>query len=123
MPAGFAPVWAKGCYLARVAPPDDDAPSKTPSSPAPGAAAASEPSAAPRAHPKDPLHGVTLQQILEELHAKYGWEGLGRFVQVRCFTHDPSMGSSLAFLRRTPWARSEVEALYIRSKRGAGPRR
>jgi uncharacterized protein (DUF2132 family) len=72
---------------------------------------------APRLHPNDPLHGVTLQQILEQLHAAYGWEMLGRLVQIRCFTHDPSMGSSLAFLRRQPWARREVEELYLRLKR------
>jgi uncharacterized protein (DUF2132 family) len=68
-----------------------------------------------RAHPKDPLHGLTLQHILTELHAEYGWEGLGRIIQIRCFTHDPSMGSSLAFLRRQPWARREVEDLFLRS--------
>jgi hypothetical protein len=67
----------------------------------------------PRAHPKDPLHGVTLQTMLEQLHAHYGWEQLGRRVQIRCFTHDPSMKSSLAFLRRHPWARQEVEALFL----------
>jgi uncharacterized protein (DUF2132 family) len=67
----------------------------------------------PRAHPKDPLHGVTLQSMLEQLHAHYGWEQLGRRIQIRCFTHDPSMGSSLAFLRRHPWARQEVEALFL----------
>jgi uncharacterized protein (DUF2132 family) len=61
------------------------------------------------------LHGLTLKDILTQLHARYGWEGLGRAVQIRCFTHDPSMGSSLAFLRRQPWARREVEALYLRS--------
>jgi uncharacterized protein (DUF2132 family) len=68
-----------------------------------------------RTHPNDPLHGLTLQTILEKLHARYGWEGLGEAIQIRCFTHDPSMGSSLAFLRRQPWARQEVEALYLRS--------
>jgi hypothetical protein len=67
----------------------------------------------PRAHPKDPLHGITLQNMLEQLHAHYGWEQLGRLIQIRCFTHDPSMGSSLAFLRRHPWARQEVEALFL----------
>lgn len=67
----------------------------------------------PRAHPNDPLHGITLQHMLERLHAHYGWEQLGRRIQIRCFTHDPSMGSSLAFLRRHPWARREVEALFL----------
>jgi uncharacterized protein (DUF2132 family) len=70
---------------------------------------------APRSHPNDPLHGLTLQYVLTQLHARYGWAGLGREIQIRCFTHDPSMGSSLAFLRRQPWARSKVEALYLRS--------
>jgi uncharacterized protein (DUF2132 family) len=68
-----------------------------------------------RTHPNDPLHGLTLRSILTQLHARYGWEELGRVVQIRCFTHDPSMGSSLAFLRRQPWARQEVEALFLRS--------
>ena len=72
---------------------------------------------APRNHPKDPLHGVTLQAVLEALHARYGWAELGRRIPIRCFTHEPSMGSSLAFLRRQPWARSQVEDLYLRSKR------
>jgi len=75
---------------------------------------------APRAHPKDPLHGITLQTVLEELQARYGWAELGRRIPIRCFTHEPSMGSSLAFLRRQPWARSQVEDLYLRSKRGKG---
>jgi uncharacterized protein (DUF2132 family) len=70
---------------------------------------------AARSHPNDPLHGLTLKDILTQLHARYGWDALGRAVQIRCFTHDPSMGSSLAFLRRQPWARREVEALYLRS--------
>ena len=63
--------------------------------------------------PKNPLHGVTLAAILEELFERYGWEGLGERVKIRCFTHDPSMKSSLKFLRRTDWARREVEALYL----------
>ncbi len=62
---------------------------------------------------KDPLHGKTLQHILAELEAHYGWEELGRRIPVRCFTHDPSVGSSLKFLRKTPWAREKVEQLYI----------
>jgi uncharacterized protein (DUF2132 family) len=70
-----------------------------------------------RAHPKDPLHGITLQTVMEELHALYGWEELGRRIPIRCFTHEPSLGSSLTFLRRTPWARSQVEDLFLRAKR------
>lgn len=60
----------------------------------------------------DPLHGVTLERIVTELHARYGWAELARRVPVRCFQNDPSVGSSLKFLRRTPWARAKVEALY-----------
>ncbi len=64
-------------------------------------------------HPsKDPLHGVTLEKILTELEAAYGWAELGRRVRIRCFNFEPSIGSSLKFLRRTPWARQEVETLY-----------
>ena len=59
------------------------------------------------------LHGVTLAQILEYLVAKLGWEGLASRVKVNCFRLDPSVKSSLVFLRRTPWARAEVEALYV----------
>ncbi|PNY81136.1 transporter [Deinococcus koreensis] len=62
---------------------------------------------------RDPLHGVTLAMILERLHAEYGWEGLARRVPVRCFQLDPSVPSSLKFLRKTPWARAKVEALYV----------
>lgn len=62
----------------------------------------------------DPFHGVTLKAILERLVEHYGWEGLGDRIQIRCFIFEPSMGSSLAFLRRTPWARAKVERLYLR---------
>lgn len=64
--------------------------------------------------PKDPLHGVTLEKILQELSAHYGWEELGRHIEIRCFNFDPSIKSSLKFLRKTPWARTKVEALYLR---------
>lgn len=63
----------------------------------------------------DPLHGVTLQMMLEHLVATYGWDGLARQIDIRCFTNDPSIKSSLTFLRKTPWARTKVEALYLRS--------
>jgi uncharacterized protein (DUF2132 family) len=66
---------------------------------------------------KDPLHGVKLADILEFLVEKYGWEHLGHKIDIRCFNHDPSINSSLAFLRRTPWAREKVEQLYIKSLR------
>lgn len=63
---------------------------------------------------KDPLHGKKLVDILEELVEYYdGFEGLGDQINIRCFTHDPSIKSSLAFLRRTPWAREKTESLYL----------
>ncbi|MGP6378024.1 VF530 family DNA-binding protein [Yersinia bercovieri] len=62
---------------------------------------------------KDPLHGITLEQLLTKLVEHYGWEELGYRIQINCFTSDPSIKSSLKFLRRTPWARAKVEALYI----------
>lgn len=61
----------------------------------------------------NPLEGVTLAKILDELVAHFGWEELGAQVNIRCFTHDPSVASSLKFLRRTPWAREKVESLYL----------
>lgn len=63
--------------------------------------------------PKNPLHGVTLSAMLEQLVTHYGWEEMGYLINIRCFTHDPSIKSSLTFLRRTPWARAKVEALYL----------
>ncbi len=60
----------------------------------------------------DPLHGMTLEAILTALVAQHGWEGLAQRIDVRCFKSDPSIKSSLTFLRRTPWARAEVEALF-----------
>ncbi|ANE42705.1 MULTISPECIES: VF530 family protein [Deinococcus] len=68
---------------------------------------------APDSMPSDPMHGVTLAQILERLVDAYGWEGMADRVPVRCFELNPSMQSSLKFLRRTPWARAKVEALYL----------
>ncbi len=61
----------------------------------------------------NPLHGITLATLLTELVAHYGWPALGRQIDIRCFTHEPSIASSLKFLRRTPWARERVEALYL----------
>ena len=61
----------------------------------------------------DPLHGVTLQMIVSALIERYGWEELGQLVDIRCFQLDPSLSSSLKFLRRTPWARKKVEDLYV----------
>lgn len=68
----------------------------------------------------DPLHGVTLEQLLKELVAAHGWAELGRQIPVRCFLFDPSISSSLKFLRRTPWARTKVEQLYVSWKRTGG---
>jgi uncharacterized protein (DUF2132 family) len=63
--------------------------------------------------PNNPLHGIALEKLLNELVTFYGWPALGRQIDIRCFTHDPSISSSLKFLRRTPWARERVEALYL----------
>ena len=62
--------------------------------------------------PKDPLHGVTLEKMLTELSEHYGWEEMGRRINIKCFTTNPSLKSSLAFLRKTPWARGKVEVMY-----------
>ena len=64
----------------------------------------------------DPLHGVTLERLLGQLVDKYGWEELERQINIRCFSNDPSIASSLKFLRKTPWARQRVEALYLQSE-------
>ena len=67
--------------------------------------------------PNNPLHGKTLQMILEHLLDVYGWEGLAYQININCFKNEPSISSSLKFLRKTPWARQEVEALYLRTLR------
>lgn len=64
-------------------------------------------------HKNNPMHGVKLVQVLEELEAHYGWEMLGTFVNINCFNYDPSLKSCLKFLRKTPWARAKVEELYV----------
>jgi uncharacterized protein (DUF2132 family) len=64
-------------------------------------------------HENNPLHGMTLEKILNSLVADYGWKGLGHRINIRCFNHDPSIKSSLKFLRKTPWARAKVEQLFI----------
>ena len=69
----------------------------------------------PNPKPNDPLHGVTLEMILTQLVEKHGWAELGRRIDIRCFNFDPSVKSSLQFLRRTPWARTKVEELYLRT--------
>ena len=70
--------------------------------------------------PDDPLHGITLEMILNQLVERYGWEELGRRIAIRCFTDDPSIKSSLRFLRKTPWARKKVEDLYLRDTKRLG---
>ncbi|NLY58284.1 MAG: DUF2132 domain-containing protein [Gammaproteobacteria bacterium] len=64
-------------------------------------------------HPLDPLHGVTLEQIVTRLESHYGWDGLAQRIDINCFKHEQSIKSSLKFLRRTPWAREKVEKLYL----------
>lgn len=66
---------------------------------------------------KNPLHGVTLEQILNALVAQYEWPGLAQRIDIRCFKSDPSIKSSLTFLRKTPWAREKVESLYLKMLR------
>ena len=67
--------------------------------------------------PNNPLHGITLKMIVSRLYDQYGWKELGRRINIRCFNSDPSVKSSLKFLRKTPWARKKVEALYLQTLR------
>jgi len=69
------------------------------------------------AQKRNPLHGITLEAMLNALVAHFGWPGLGEQIAIRCFTHDPSIASSLRFLRKTPWAREKVEQLYLFMRR------
>jgi len=64
-------------------------------------------------HKNNPLHGINLKQIMNELVDQYGWEELGQRINIRCFNYDPSINSCLKFLRKTPWARTKVENLYM----------
>lgn len=66
--------------------------------------------------PNDPLHGITLEAMLRKLVHKYGWAGLAKRIDIKCFKSDPSISSSLKFLRKTPWARKEVEELFVNSR-------
>jgi len=66
--------------------------------------------------PYNPLHGITLKKIVTELVEHYGFETLGQHIKIRCFTHEPSINSSLKFLRKTPWARTKVENFYLKNK-------
>ncbi len=77
-------------------------------------------SASRSTQPRNPLHGVTLEAIVTALEAHFGWAELAVRIPVRCFAHDPSVGSSLKFLRKTPWAREKVEGLYLFMLRDAG---
>jgi uncharacterized protein (DUF2132 family) len=81
------------------------------------------------AQPRNPLHGLTLEAIVVALQAEYGWPGLNERIPLRCFESEPSVSSSLKFLRKTPWAREKVESLYLfmlrdqrRQQQGAAPR-
>jgi len=67
----------------------------------------------PLSHRRDPLHGMTLETIVTQLVARHGWAEMGRRIPIRCFLHDPSVRSSLTFLRKTPWARLKVERWFI----------
>jgi uncharacterized protein (DUF2132 family) len=67
----------------------------------------------PKSHPRDPLHGITLEMIVTQMVERHGWEELGRRLPVRCFLNNPSIKSSLTFLRKTPWARERLELMYI----------
>jgi uncharacterized protein (DUF2132 family) len=77
----------------------------------------------PQSQPRNPLHGLTLETILTALVGRYGWRGLAERIPLRCFMNEPSIPSSLKFLRKTPWAREKVESLYLfmlrEAKRGA----
>jgi len=80
----------------------------------------STPATPPPAQPRNPLHGLTLEAIVTALVDEYGWDGLGERIPLRCFTSEPSVASSLKFLRKTPWAREKVEGLYLFMQRERG---
>ena len=71
--------------------------------------------------PDNPLHGITLEAVVTRLQERYGWEGLADRVNINCFKSDPSIRSSLKFLRKTPWARKKVEELYVKSFKNPSP--
>ncbi len=72
--------------------------------------------------PKNPLHGITLEQLLSQLVTHYQWSGLAERIRINCFVSEPSLASSLKFLRKTPWARQKVEQLYLKTFTGAARR-
>ncbi|CAN5287768.1 VF530 family protein [soil metagenome] len=74
------------------------------------------PADAPLVQAKNALHGITLEAVLTQLVTQLGWEELGRRIDIKCFKHDPGIKSSLTFLRKTPWARSKVEELFLALK-------
>lgn len=76
-----------------------------------------------RPQANNPLHGITLEMMLNSLVDNYGWDELARRIRIRCFARDPSLKSSLSFLRKTPWARAKVEALYLASLKKSARRR
>jgi len=78
---------------------------------------------APVLHPRDPLHGITLESIVNQLVLRHGWAEMGRRIPIRCFLFEPSVKSSLTFLRRTPWARKKVEAWFIADQKQHGTAR
>ncbi len=92
--------------------PQSEAKAEPVSAAAPAVPAVPQAPAAP-AQPRNPLHGVTLEAMVTALAEHFGWEGLGERIPVRCFQSDPSVASSLKFLRKTPWAREKVESLYL----------
>jgi uncharacterized protein (DUF2132 family) len=73
----------------------------------------SEPLPEPKSHPRDPLHGITLEHIVTQLVERHGWQEMGRRIPVRCFLFNPTVKSSLTFLRKTPWARTKIESWFI----------
>lgn len=99
--------WCTHCYFRT----GQNSSMSNPTTPLPGPGA--DPAPQPPAQPRNPLHGVTLQTMVTELAAHYGWVGLGERIPVRCFVLEPSVSSSLKFLRKTPWAREKVEGLYL----------
>ncbi|MDD2547645.1 MAG: VF530 family protein [Burkholderiaceae bacterium] len=101
LPASSAPLPA----------PASTASTTSPVAPAAPAAEATAPRPAPQA--RNPLHGVTLEAMVVALSGHFGWERLARHIAIRCFQSDPSVASSLKFLRKTPWAREKVESLYL----------
>jgi len=97
-----------------------DVPSHASPNAAPNTAPDTAPDTAPGTppQPRNPLHGLTLEAIVTALAAHYGWAGLAERIALRCFSHEPSVASSLKFLRKTPWAREKVESLYLYMLRG-----